>query len=129
MAEFMDKPLAELFKDLVADGMIDGEEVKKLRERLYTDGVIDRAEAEFLFQINDAVSGKNNDPAWKDLFVEAIASHVLTDPNSPGVIDEEEGNWLAEKLVSDGKIDETEQALLAYIKRNAKSISGKLSSL
>ena len=32
---------------------------------LYADGVIDREEADFLFSINDVVSGNKNSPAWK----------------------------------------------------------------
>ena len=43
--------LQELKVDLLADGIIDAEEVSKLKGILYADGIIDKDEAEFLFEI------------------------------------------------------------------------------
>ena len=63
------KTLDELKKELLADGIIDADEVKELEEVLYTDGVIDSNEANFLFELNDAVTGKDNDPSWEDFFI------------------------------------------------------------
>ena len=63
------KSLEELKKDLLADGIIDADEVKELEEVLYEDGVIDKDEADFLFELNDAVTGKANDPSWEVFFV------------------------------------------------------------
>ena len=61
--------LQELKADLLADGIIDAEEVVKLKEILYADGIIDKDEAEFLFEINDAVTGKDNAPSWESFFI------------------------------------------------------------
>ena len=47
--------LTELKKELIADGVIDAAEVKTIKEVIYEDGKIDKEEAEFLFDINDAV--------------------------------------------------------------------------
>ena len=69
--------LNELKKSILADGVIDEQEVKQLREVLYADGIIDKEEAEFLFELNDAVSGKENHASWKTLFIEAITSFLL----------------------------------------------------
>ena len=38
---------------------------------------VTRQEAEALFDINDAVRGRENDPAWTDLFVKAVASSLV----------------------------------------------------
>ncbi|MEM8626621.1 MAG: hypothetical protein AAGF32_01665, partial [Pseudomonadota bacterium] len=38
---------------------------------------VSRQEAEALFAINDATDEKRNDPAWSDLFVKAIANHIM----------------------------------------------------
>ena len=65
MTDYMQAPLKELVKDIVADGVVDAAEVKGMRARLYADGVIDREEADFLFAVNDAVSGHKNNPGWK----------------------------------------------------------------
>lgn len=110
------KTLETLKKEILADGIIDESEVNELQIVLYQDGVIDKEEADFLFDLNDAVSGKSNHPSWTNLFVNAIASFLLDDEESPGEIDNDEANWLFDKLNSDGKIDSTEKALLNFLK-------------
>ena len=94
-----------------------------LRKILYEDGVIDQDEANFLFELNDAVSGKNNDPSWKTLVVEAISSFLLDDEKSPGEIDSDEAEWLISKIQGDGTVDDVEKALLIDIRSKAKKIS------
>ncbi|MFX0132597.1 MAG: hypothetical protein ACFFDN_03005 [Candidatus Hodarchaeota archaeon] len=121
MSDHMTKPLADLASDIVADGIVDAEEVKKIRERIYADGIIDREEADFLFTINDAVSGGNNDPSWKEIFVEAISDHVLKDEISPDVVDEDESQYLISKIQADKKVDDVELATIVHIIATAKS--------
>lgn len=114
--------LKELKKSILADGVIDEQEVQQLREVLYADGIIDKEEANFLFELNDAVSGKKNHSSWKTLFVEAITSFLLDDEKSPGEVDEDEAKWLIKKIQGDGKLDEVEVALLKNLKLKAKKI-------
>lgn len=114
--------LNELKKSILADGVIDEQEVKQLREVLFADGIIDKEEAEFLFELNDAVSGKENHESWEALFIEAISSFLLDDETSPGEVDENEAKWLLEKIQGDGVIDGIELALLQNLKLKAKSI-------
>ena len=109
--------LNELKADLLADGIIDADEVAKLKEVLYEDGVIDKEEANFLFEINDAVTGKDNDPAWETFFIQAIADFLLKDEVSPGEIDADEAAWLVEKIGADGQVDGTEKALLEKLQK------------
>lgn len=122
----MSKDLKSLAKEILADCVIDAQEVKKIREVIYEDKVIDKDEADFLFELNNATSGKNNHSSWKELFVEAISSYLLDDEKSPGEVDAEEAKWLVEKVEGDGKCDENEKALLLNIKKKAKSISKEL---
>jgi hypothetical protein len=96
---------------------------------LYADGKIDQEEADFIFEINDAVSGKKNDTAWNQFFVQAISDYLLNDEKSPGVIDEEEGKWLVEKIGADGQVDGVEKQLLINLKKNAKSMPSSVISL
>jgi uncharacterized tellurite resistance protein B-like protein len=114
--------LKELKKSILADGVIDEVEVKQLREVLYADGKIDKEEADFLFELNDAVSGKANHSSWETFFVEAISAYLLED----GEIDEKETQWLLVKIQGDGQLDETEKALLANLKSKAKSFPSVL---
>lgn len=121
--------LQELKADLLADGIIDAEEVARLKEILYADGIIDKEEAEFLFEINDAVTGKENDPAWETFFIQAISDFLLKDEVSPGEIDNDEAAWLVEKIGADGQVDGTEKALLENLKKEAKSFPASLAAL
>jgi len=121
--------LKELKKSILADGVIDEQEVKQLREALYADGVIDKEEAEFLFELNDAVAGKANHESWSTLFIEAITSFLLADETSPGEVDEDEAKWLVEKIQGDGKLDEIEAALLKNLQSKAKKLPQSLLKL
>jgi uncharacterized membrane protein YebE (DUF533 family) len=121
--------LEELKKSILADGTIDEAEVKQLQDVLYADGTIDKEEAEFLFELNDAVSGKDNHESWKTLFVDAITSYLLEDENSPGEIDDDEAKWLTAKIQGDGKLDELESALLQNLQAKAKNLPCSLKSL
>lgn len=125
MSDHMTKPLGELADDIVADGIVDADEVFKMRERLYADGVIDREESDFLFTVNDAVSGKANDPGWQALFVQALTDHVLADDISPGAVDDDETEYLISKIEGDGKVDDVEMALMANIIATADATTDK----
>ena len=121
--------LDELKKDLLSDGIIDVEEVETIKHKIYEDGKIDREEANFLFELKDAVTGKDNAPEWKELFIDAITAYVLEDEMSPDVIDEDEADYLYEQINGNGQIDDTERALLENIKAKAKNFPEKLASL
>lgn len=121
--------LEELKKELLADGIIDAAEVQTIKEVIYEDGKIDKDEADFLFEINDAVSGKENAPEWKTLFVDAITSYLLEDETSPGEIDDDEAKELYEQIKGDGQVDELERALLENLKAKSNNFPEILASL
>ena len=129
MKDHMTAPLSELKTQILEDGIVDAEEVAQMKERLYADGVIDREEADFLFAINDAVSGKANDASWQTLFVEAITAHVLEDEASPGEIDEDEAAWLVKNIQADGQVDAIEKALIENVLAKAKSVPDSVRNL
>ncbi|PVE25654.1 hypothetical protein DC522_04885 [Microvirga sp. KLBC 81] len=63
-------------------GIVTEADVQFLRRILYAYGgdqhiAVSRAEAEVLFEINDATAEAENHPAWSDLFVKAVANSVL----------------------------------------------------
>lgn len=121
----MSEKLEQLKTAILADGVIDGDEVRTISAAIYEDGKIDREEADFMFALNDAVSGKENHYSWKDLFVKAITDHVLKDDTSYGSVDDEEADYLIGKIQGDGKIDEIEQALLLKIIEKATGTCDK----
>ena len=123
------KTLEELKKELLADGIIDAEEVKTLESAIFEDGVVDKEEANFIFELNNAVSGKANAPEWKDFFVKAITSFVLDDDKSNGEVDDDEAKYLYDQIKGDGQIDDIEKALLENIKAKSNNFPAILEEL
>lgn len=75
-----DGPLAG--RNRLEPGRVSREEVELLRRILFAFGHegtvgISREEAEVLFDINDHTREADNDPAWSDLFVKAIANFLM----------------------------------------------------
>jgi hypothetical protein len=65
-----------------ARGVISRDEVEILRRTLHAAGspaalAVSREEADVLFDLNERSVEAENDPAWSELFVKAIASHVM----------------------------------------------------
>jgi hypothetical protein len=123
------KSLKVLKKEILEDGIIDANEVKEIEAIIYQDGKIDQEEADFLFELNDAVSGKSNDKSWETLFIKAISSFVLDDDASNGEIDEDEAKYLFDKIQGDGKIDDIEKKLLNHLKSSVSAFPDKLNKL
>ena len=123
------KTLEEFKKDLLADGIIDAEEVKTLESVIFEDGIVDKEEADFIFELNNAVSGKANAPEWKDFFVKAITSFVLDDDKSNGEVDDDEAKYLYDQIKGDGQIDDVEKALLENIKAKSNNFPAILEEL
>ena len=123
------KTLEELKKELLADGVIDAEEVKTLEKAIFEDGTVDKEEADFLFELNNAVSGKDNAPEWKEFFIKAITSFVLDDDDSKGEVDDDEAKYLYEQIKGDGQVDDIEKALLMNIKEKSANFPSLLEEL
>jgi len=118
--------LKDLKESIIADGKIDADEVAQIKKVIYQDGCINATEADFLFDLNDICSGKDNDASWSVLFVDAICSYLLDDERSPGEIDKQEAEWLLSKIQGDGKLDANEQKLLTKLVSVAKLIPDNL---
>jgi hypothetical protein len=80
-----------------------------------------KEEAEFIFELNDAVSGKENHVSWKTFFVNSITSYILEDETSPDEIYDDKAQWLLSKIRRDGQLDKIERVLLANLKSNDKN--------
>ena len=122
--------LETLKKSLLADGTIDSAEVVQLHTEIFDDGVVDRAEADLMFDLNDATTDTvgGQCPEFCELFVKCISSFVLHDDVTPGAVDEEEATYLLNRLQGDGQVDANERALLTNIKTNATSVHPSLAS-
>ena len=122
--------LETLKKSILADGTIDAAEVAQLHTEICDDGVVDRNEADLMFDLNDATTDTvgGQCPEFGELFVKCITSFVLADDTSPGVVDEEEATYLLNRIQGDGQVDANERALLTNIKTTATSVHPTLAA-
>jgi hypothetical protein len=114
--------LKVLVAEVIKDGIVDANEVKAIREAMFSDGIIDKDEADAMFQINDAVSGNDNDASYAQLFVDVVSAFVLEDETTPGVVDKSEGDYIVDQIEGDEKVDDCEVALLTNLKIKATAI-------
>jgi hypothetical protein len=115
-------------------GAIDQADVEVIRRLVYGSGgqsglAVSRAEAEFLFALDRATAGADNDPAWRELFVKAIAMHLLFGGATPDVVDADEAAWLAGQIGAGRGDPANRQALLAYLKQEAIRLDPSLAPL
>jgi hypothetical protein len=119
----------QVLECILADGIVDADEVETLKSHIGRDWRIDRDEAELMLEINRAGLPTGQHAAgWRSLFVEALTRYVVFDLNTPGEVDPEEGDWLGARLEL-GAIGETELALMREIRKTASKVSGRLSGL
>lgn len=109
----------ELRKSIFANGKIDDDDVKVLREVLLGDGAMTREKGNFLFDVKDSTNRNNQCSAFKELFVEAITIMLLEDDNSPGEISDDEAKWLRAKIRFKGYTDKTDDMLINNLKRKS----------
>ena len=117
----------EVLKDVVEQRTINPDQVKELERFVREDWVIDENEAKFLFRVNHALDSNEDDCAeWIQFFVTSIARFVVLDMNSPGEIDEAEGDWLADMLDEFSVDNDAEKKLIFELQKTTTSIAGKL---
>lgn len=80
---------------------IDATDVEILRKAIYAPAtaggiMVSRAEAELLFDLNNVAADSNNHPSWSDLFVTAIANHLMFPVVSPATTTAEKCTRLRE---------------------------------
>jgi hypothetical protein len=116
---------------VLADGVIDDDEVKILKKELLADGKIDKEEREFLIELRNTAQKKAKakqvevNPKFEKLFFDLIEQNVLAD----GKIDAAEAAWLRTMLFADKKIDANEKKFLGRLKKNARATSPEFNKL
>lgn len=113
------------------DAQISDETVKVLKKALWADGKIDVDEVEFLIDLRNTAAkrlkakGEALNAKFEKLFFDAIEANVLGD----GKISANETSWLRKALLADGKIDDSEWALLERLKKKATSVAAEFDAL
>ncbi len=112
--------LKELRRRIVANGILDPDNVIELEQRLIKDSEgMTREKADFLFSLKDGLSKNKVCIEFSSFFVKAVSSYMLDDKNSPGEIDTNEAKWLRGKIQAKGRTDSTDRALLDELKKRS----------
>lgn len=120
----------EILEHVRDGGTLDQQGIDFLAGHLNKDWVIDLHEAEFLFQVNEAIGDRDEEmPGWTQFFAEQIAKLLLFDLHTPGELCETEGNWLADQLQKFGCGNQSEQVMLEMIRDQAQSLNGRFAQL
>ena len=110
----LSRPMPDLVVPMVAAGAIIATDVLKLRREVFTDGVVDRNEAELLFYLNERC--RDHDTAWNDFFVDALTDYFVWQQKPKGYLGIDDGRFLIEGITRDGRIDgRTELELLVNV--------------
>jgi hypothetical protein len=115
--------LQRLEEELIANGRVEGHELRLLRGVLYADGKIDRREADFLVELHKRVPHRTH--GFERFFYNAIKAHVLED----GRIGAEETAWLRQMIFFDDKIDDEERQFLHELRGEARQDSPEFQAL
>ena len=121
--------LEYLRKEIVASGSITAGDVSALCEIVYSDGKVEREEAEFLFKLRKELNDYGNLREWNNFFIQAICDFVLDNNRFPNAIDDKEATWLIDQIGEDGIIDDVEQKLLKRLSKEAKRFPNSLQEI
>lgn len=117
----------EILATVLADGVVDAEEVQALQRKLDQDWVVDRTEIELLFRVNQSLGTRDERCyEWTLFFAENVSRLLIMDMDTPGEIDQDEGDWLANLFDQYGVGNATELSLLTSLKKEAAQISGRI---
>jgi len=115
----------DVVADVLANGRITAEDVRVLRRSIYNDGAAEAGEIERLFVMDEAT--REQDPSWCELFVEAIADHLVDQVEPEGYVSEENADWLIARISRDGTVKTvTELEALVEVLEHAKSSPDRL---
>lgn len=195
MAEFTLDQFLRVVAERKGGPRVTANDADLIRRCLYAaagDGsiAITRNEAEFLFDLHEMTGGASNDPAWADLFIKAVAAHLMAhvgyrplpreealrlhdwvkdqtvnpagffarmfsgglagirdaygrktsktskrnedDAIAAAIAEQvtaQEADWLADRIGRNGKLDDVERALLAYMRELEADLPPKLAAL
>ena len=97
---------------------ITADDARTVARSIYQDGIVSRAEAERLFELNNSLSGA--DPNWDRQFIETIKDFLVNKEAPEGWCTEEEGEWLIEQIKRDGSVQlSSELDLMVAVLRQA----------
>lgn len=90
-------------RKIAESGTISEEDVLILRREVFGDGVVAEAEAELLFDLNEACP--EQDTKWVEFFSEAMTDYLVHQAEPEGYVSESNAKWVMKRVSRDGVID------------------------
>jgi hypothetical protein len=104
---------------------ITADALASLRRTVWSDGLVSSAEAEQLFDLNDAADPADRD--WTDFFVEALLDYLLSRGEPKGFVTDADAAWLIGHFDRDGRLDSaTELEALVHLFEKAEQLPDAL---
>ena len=106
---------------------LSADDVLAMRQEVFADGLVDRAEADALFAIDRSIKDKASE--WPDFFIEAITDYLVMVEVPKGYISEYNAAWVIRAVSSDGVVDaKVELEMLMRCMEKATSMPASLSA-
>ena len=117
----------EVLRQIVSSKKVTAADVKILSDKVNENWKIDLNEAEVLFKVNKSLGHADNKcPEWTEFFVNSISRLIVMDMNTPGEINEPEGDWLADMFQANDAGNTTQESLVEQLRSMAGKIDGRI---
>jgi hypothetical protein len=115
----------DIIKELLAKRSIGAEDVLRLRQEVFKDGVVDQTEVEAVFELDRVCEDK--DRAWEEFYVDELTYYFVFQVEPRGYVSDENAQFLINGILRDDRIaGPTELGLLINIIDSARSCPNHL---
>ena len=114
----------EVLRQIDSTKKVTAEDVKILSDKVNSNWKIGLGEAEILFKINKSVDEAC--PEWTEFFASSISRLIVMDMNTPGEIDDPEGDWLADMFQAHDAGNATQDSLVNELRNLSGKIGGRI---
>jgi hypothetical protein len=105
--------------DIISRGSIREQDVMRMRQSFYDDGLITPEEANQLIRLNSACPVQ--DAAWSPFFVQAICDYIVNQTEPEGYVTAANADWLIAMIAPEGRVrSKTELDLLLQVLDTAR---------
>lgn len=114
----------EVLQQIISTKKVTAADVKILSDKVKENWKIDLNEAEILFKVNKSIDDAC--PEWTEFFVNSISQLIVMDMNTPGEIDDPEGDWLADMFQAHDAGNATQDSLVNELRNLSGKIGGRI---
>ena len=97
-------------------------ELDCLAETLACNRRLSRRQADLMFALNEVLPAHLGSEVWRQMFIEALTSHILEDGASPTCISGEEAHFIVQKVMNNGEITCEELHLLVFFGEGVRNL-------